>query len=85
MVHSELLEILVCPETKQKLRLAGKEVLDRVNQGVAKGYVRNQCGEQVKGRVEEALVREDGRVLYLVQDGIPVMLLDEAILLDSLP
>jgi len=85
MVHAELLEILVCPETKQRLRLAGEEILDRVNRGVAGGYLRNQGGEQVKRRIEEGLVREDGKVLYPVEDDIPVMILDEAIRLDSLP
>ncbi len=85
MVHPELLELLVCPETKQKLRLADGEILEKVNLGVEGGYLRNQGGDQVKERIEEGLVREDGKVLYPVQDDIPVMLLDEAIRLDSLP
>jgi uncharacterized protein YbaR (Trm112 family) len=33
----------------------------------------------VKERISEGLVREDGRILYLVDDGIPVMLIDESI------
>ncbi len=38
----------------------------------------------MKDRIEEGLVREDGKVLYPVRDDIPVMLLDEAIRLDTL-
>ena len=85
MVNPELLEILVCPETKQTLVVADDETLERVNRAVEEGYLQNQGGDRVKDRIQEGLVREDGKVLYPVQDDIPVMLLDEAIHLDSLP
>jgi len=85
MVNPELLEILVCPETKQTLTVADTDILNQVNQAVAVGGLMNQGGDRVKDRIEEGLVREDGKVLYPVKDDIPVMLLDEAIRLDTLP
>lgn len=85
MMNPELLEILVCPETKQRLTFAETGVLDRVNQAAGAGGLKNQGGDRVKDRIEEGLVREDGKVLYPVKDDIPVMLLDEAIRLDALP
>ena len=84
MINPELLEILVCPETKQTLRVADAETLGRVNKAVEEGYLRNQGGDPVKEQIKEGLLREDGEVLYPVLDDIPVMLLDEAIRLDSL-
>jgi len=85
MVNQELLEILVCPETKQTLKLADEETLEKVNQAVAAGGLMNQGGNRVKKPIVEGLVREDGNVLYPVKDDIPVMLLDEAIRLETLP
>jgi uncharacterized protein YbaR (Trm112 family) len=73
-VCSELLEILRCPETLQKLSPAPPELIERL----ASGPLRNRGGSPVK--LEAGLVREDGAVIYPVKDGIPVMLIDEAIL-----
>ena len=36
-------------------------------------------GEPVEKELTEALIREDGQVLYPVDEGIPVMLIDESI------
>ena len=78
-VSPELLEILVCPETKQPVHPASAEVLTRLNEAVRAGRVRTRGGRAPDEAVAEGLVREDGRVLYPVDDGIPVMLIEESI------
>ncbi len=78
-VSQDLLDILVCPETKQPVSLAPPELLERLNRRIAAGELRNRGGEPVAKPVDEGLVREDGRVLYPVDDGIPVMLIEESI------
>jgi uncharacterized protein YbaR (Trm112 family) len=80
-VSPELLEILVCPETKQPISLAGADVLARLNAEIDAGRLRNRGGDTVSKRIEEALIREDRKVLYVVDDGIPVMLIEESIAL----
>ena len=78
-VSEELLEILVCPETKQPVALASEEVLRKLAQDIEAGKVRNRGGEKVTKPITEGLVREDGKILYPVDDGIPVMLIEESI------
>ena len=78
-VSQELLEILVCPETKQPVAPAGDELLRKLAADIEAGRVRNRGGEKLTKPIAEGLVREDGRVLYPVEDGIPVMLIEESI------
>jgi len=81
MVDKELVEILACPETRQAVKLAEAAMLEQVNKAVAAGTCKNKGGEAVKTPLEAGLVRADGKALYPVRDDIPVMLIDEAILL----
>jgi uncharacterized protein YbaR (Trm112 family) len=78
-VDRELLEILVCPETRQPVRLAPPELLEKLNQRIGSGELRNRGGEPVSAPLREGLLREDGKVLYPVDDGIPVMLVEQSI------
>jgi uncharacterized protein YbaR (Trm112 family) len=84
MVDSQLLEILVCPETKQPVRLADEDLLARLNAAIAEGSVATRGGEAVSDAVGEGLVREDNTFLYPVRDDIPIMLIDSAIPIDRL-
>jgi uncharacterized protein YbaR (Trm112 family) len=79
MIDRELLEILVCPETKQPVRLAESEVVARINAAISRGGVINRGGEAVKEAISGGLIREDGKLLYPIRDEIPIMLIDEAI------
>ena len=81
-VSPELVEILVCPETKQPVAMASEDVLARVNEKISAGSLRNRGGEKVEKAITEGLLREDGRLLYPVDDGIPVMLIEESIEID---
>lgn len=83
-VDDSLLEILVCPETKERVTLADDETLGKLNDLVKRGRLKNRSGDPVKERMEAALVRDDGRFAYPVRDDIPVMLVDEGIPLDQL-
>lgn len=81
MIDQALLDILVCPETKTPVALADAALVEAVNQAIAAGGLRNKGGETVTEPIGGGLVREDGKLLYPIRDEIPVMLVEEAIVL----
>ena len=78
-IKAELLEILVCPETKQSLSVATSEQLQTLNAAIEAGKVRNRGGNTIPKPIENGLVREDGSVLYPFDGEIPIMLIEESI------
>ncbi len=75
----KLLDILVCPASRQPLSLLEKAGLDALNRAIAAGgIVRNDGGKQTEA-VREALITRDRKTVYRLDDGIPVLLVDEGI------
>ena len=83
MIGKERLDILVCPERRTPLTLADEKLVAALNRAVAQRRLKNQAGEPVEKMLDGGLVRDDHAVLYPVIDGIPIMLIDEAIPLDQ--
>jgi uncharacterized protein YbaR (Trm112 family) len=78
-VDKRLLEILCCPVSKTPVVPASKNQLAALNAAIAKGGALNVAGGTLEAPVGEALITTDGKVLYRVEDGIPVMLPEEGI------
>jgi uncharacterized protein YbaR (Trm112 family) len=81
MVEKDLLEILVCPDDLTPVRPATDAELAALNARIGAGQAKTRGGQPVTTPVKEGLVRADGKYLYVVDDDIPVMLIDEAIAL----
>lgn len=59
--------------------MASDDVVQGVNEAIKGGSIKAHDGATLSKEIEGGLIREDGRVLYPVRDGIPIMLISESI------
>ena len=83
-MEKRLLSILCCLVTHKGLRLARADLLARVNDAISAGNLQNGDGQALSGSLKEALVTDDGKILYPINDGIPVLLEGESVTLEQL-
>lgn len=75
-----LLEWLRCPETGQRLTLADEALrarLEAAREAGALRFVSTPPGAsqfEPQTPISHALLREDGQIVYLVQNGVPLLL-----------
>ena len=84
MMDKRLLPILHCPVTHKGLAPVKPATLKSVNAAIASGDLSNRDGHTLQEPLAEALVTDDGKVLYPVASGIPVLLAGESINLEQL-
>lgn len=78
-LDKRLLEILCCPLSRQPVAPLTRAQLDALNRAIAAGSVRTIEGEPVAAPLHEGLLTRDGKLVYRIDDGIPVMLADQAV------
>ena len=83
-MDKRLLTILRCPVTHKGLSILKKDKLEKVNAAIAAGKVATLDGARVDHPLDEALITDDGKRLYPVNDGIPVLLEGESIQLEQI-
>jgi uncharacterized protein YbaR (Trm112 family) len=83
-MDKRLLTILRCPVTHKGLTVLKKDELAKLNEAIAAGKVKTLEGVPLKAPLTEALVTDDGKRLYPVNDGIPVLLESESVHLEPL-
>jgi uncharacterized protein len=79
MIDPEFLAMLVCPTSRQPLREATEAELSSINARIQAGAVRNRGGSPVAAVLTAGLTTTDGAWLYAVQEGIPILLAQDAI------
>jgi uncharacterized protein YbaR (Trm112 family) len=83
-MDKHLLAILRCPVTHKPLSLLKKDKLERFNRAIEAGEVTTLEGVALDAPLAEALVTDDGKRLYPIKDGIPVLLESESIHVERL-
>jgi uncharacterized protein YbaR (Trm112 family) len=82
-IAADLLAILCCPETKQEVCLLESAVVDRLNQRILRGELKTKGGLPVTEKIDGGLLRTDKTVAYPIRDQIPIMLIEEGILIEK--
>ena len=78
-MNKKLLDILCCPSSKQSLHLLSSTQLEQLNNAIAAQLVTQLDGQKLTTPLKEALITKDQKLIYRIDDGIPVLLSEEAI------
>lgn len=83
-IDRKLLSILCCPKSHVPLRILSAEAMDCANHAIAQGQLKYVDETPVRAPLTEALITEDGKMIYRVDDDIPVMLPEKGIATEQL-
>ena len=84
-LDKELLEILRDPaDPSVPLKEADSSVVERLNELIKEGQLKDAKGKTVDFQIDGLLVTPDGKKGYLIREGIPVLLVDRAVDLQSI-
>ena len=78
-ISKELLEILCCPKTRVSINELSTEQIEKINQQLSSKEIKYADGKKVDKPLEEGLITEDGKIIYRVDEEIPIMLIDMGI------
>lgn len=78
-----VLDILCCPLTHLPLEKLSPERLTQLNDSISVGKIKNESKQILAEPLAAALVTRDGKLAYPIRDGIPVLLIDQAIALSQ--
>ena len=78
-VDGKLLEILCCPVSKTPLIILSQAKLEKLNSAIEAGDALFIDGKKVTASLQEGLITENGKVIYAVQNDIPVLLEEQGI------
>ena len=78
-MDKRLLDILCDPVTKTPVRPLRRDELDALNRAIATGNLDTVAGQKVASPLAAGLITTDRKVVYRIEDDIPVMLAEEGI------
>jgi uncharacterized protein YbaR (Trm112 family) len=79
VMDKKLLDILCCPSSKQSLHLLSSIQLENLNKAISEQTVQQLDGQKLTAPLKQALITKDQKIIYRIDDGIPVLLSEEGI------
>lgn len=80
----KLLNLLCSPDTRQPLVVLDTRSLQQLNAAIAAGVVQRANGQIQDQPLTQALITQDRKQIFRVEDDIPVLLSEEAIALSQI-
>ena len=78
-IDRRLLEILCCPVSRRPLRLLRNDQLQWLNTAIGARAVHDVNSRVVSIPLAAGLITDDGKVIYRIDDDIPVLLSEDGI------
>ena len=83
-MDKKLLDMLICPATGEPLTIADDALIAKINEKIQAGGVQVAAGRPVDQPIDGGLIGQAGKAIYPIRDDIPILLQEEAILLESI-
>ena len=78
-IDRKLLDIICCPVSKVPLVPLSAKQLAALNKEISAGAALNVDAQVVSGLLNAGLLTTDGKIIYRIEEGIPVLLPEEGI------
>ena len=78
-IDRKLLDIICCPVSKVPLVPLSAKQLAALNKEISAGAALNVDAQVVSGLLNAGLITTDGKIIYRIEEGIPVLLPEEGI------
>ena len=83
-MKKKILSMLCCPITHSPLSKITEKQLIALNSAIDEGLIIDRDQNIIKINISDALVNEEGIILYPIEEGIPVLLENRSISLKQL-
>lgn len=79
MIDRNIIDILACPSSHRSLRPMPANRLDRLNDRIKSGRCNYVDGTTIEDPITDALITDNGTLIYRIDDDIPVLLVERGI------
>ncbi|MGI9471308.1 MAG: Trm112 family protein [Rubripirellula sp.] len=78
MIDQKLIEMLRCPIDGNRLEMAENALLQRLNDAIGRGDLRDRMDQKITQSLDAALINRESNRGFPVRGGIPSLVADES-------